>query len=210
MLEPVRPEAVLPDRALCLPTFSHFLIVNKTSLSPASPRRHEQCPRAAARGQGKQRRRRARPVQRRGACAGRAKLAGPTVPTKAAPAGLSLSLSLSACPPPPFPLLPSPLSLLPPSPFPPSLFSHLFSSSSLSCSPPLFSFIPPTSSLSLPLPPSPSLSLPLPPSPSLSLPPSLSPPFRPPSPSLFSIFSSLAPPFPLLFFSLSSLASKWV
>ena len=33
MLEPVRPEAVLPDRALCLPTFSHFLIVNKTSLS---------------------------------------------------------------------------------------------------------------------------------------------------------------------------------
>ena len=33
MLEPVRPEAVLPDRALCLPTFSHFLIVNKISLS---------------------------------------------------------------------------------------------------------------------------------------------------------------------------------
>jgi hypothetical protein len=33
MLEPLRPEAVLPDRALCLPTFSHFLIVNKTSLS---------------------------------------------------------------------------------------------------------------------------------------------------------------------------------
>jgi hypothetical protein len=33
MLEPVRPEAVLPDRALCLPTLSHFLIVNKTSLS---------------------------------------------------------------------------------------------------------------------------------------------------------------------------------
>jgi len=32
MLEPVRPEAVLPHRALCLPTFSHFLIVNKTSL----------------------------------------------------------------------------------------------------------------------------------------------------------------------------------
>jgi hypothetical protein len=29
MLEPERPEAVLPDRALCLPTFSHFLIVNK-------------------------------------------------------------------------------------------------------------------------------------------------------------------------------------
>jgi hypothetical protein len=27
------PEAVLPDRALYLPTFSHFLIVNKTSLS---------------------------------------------------------------------------------------------------------------------------------------------------------------------------------
>jgi hypothetical protein len=24
---------VLPDRALCLPTFSHFLIVNKISLS---------------------------------------------------------------------------------------------------------------------------------------------------------------------------------
>jgi len=38
MLEPVRPEAVLPDRALCLqlPTFSHFLIVNKTSLSLSS------------------------------------------------------------------------------------------------------------------------------------------------------------------------------
>ena len=33
MLELVRPEAVLPDRALYLPTFSHFLIVNKTSLS---------------------------------------------------------------------------------------------------------------------------------------------------------------------------------
>jgi hypothetical protein len=42
MLEPVRPEALLPEqeqikdiiiRALCLPTFSHFLIVNKTSLS---------------------------------------------------------------------------------------------------------------------------------------------------------------------------------
>jgi hypothetical protein len=33
MLESVRPEAVLPDRALCLPTFCHFLIVNKTYLS---------------------------------------------------------------------------------------------------------------------------------------------------------------------------------
>ena len=33
MLEPVRPETVLTDRAWCLPTFSHFLIVNKTSLS---------------------------------------------------------------------------------------------------------------------------------------------------------------------------------
>ena len=33
MLEPVHPGAVLPDRALCLPTFTHFLIVNKTSLS---------------------------------------------------------------------------------------------------------------------------------------------------------------------------------
>jgi hypothetical protein len=29
MLEPDRPEAVRPDRALCLPTFSDFLIVNK-------------------------------------------------------------------------------------------------------------------------------------------------------------------------------------
>jgi hypothetical protein len=29
----VRPGAVSPDRALCLPNFSHFLIVNKTSLS---------------------------------------------------------------------------------------------------------------------------------------------------------------------------------
>ena len=29
-LEPVRPGAVSPDRALCLPTFSHFLIANKT------------------------------------------------------------------------------------------------------------------------------------------------------------------------------------
>jgi hypothetical protein len=35
MLEPVRPETVLPDTALCLPSFSHFLIVNKTSLSLA-------------------------------------------------------------------------------------------------------------------------------------------------------------------------------
>ncbi len=34
MLEPVRPGAVLPDRTLCLTTFSNFLIVNKTSLSP--------------------------------------------------------------------------------------------------------------------------------------------------------------------------------
>jgi len=33
ILEPVRPGAVSPDRALCLPTFSHFVIVNKTSLS---------------------------------------------------------------------------------------------------------------------------------------------------------------------------------
>jgi hypothetical protein len=33
MLEPVRPEAVSPDRVLCLPTFSHFLIINKTSLA---------------------------------------------------------------------------------------------------------------------------------------------------------------------------------
>jgi hypothetical protein len=31
MLEPVRPKAVSPDRALCLPTFSHFVIVNITS-----------------------------------------------------------------------------------------------------------------------------------------------------------------------------------
>ncbi len=29
VLEPVRPEAVLPDRALCLLTFSHFFIVHK-------------------------------------------------------------------------------------------------------------------------------------------------------------------------------------
>jgi hypothetical protein len=33
MLEPVRPGGLSPDRALCLPTFSHFVIVNKTSLS---------------------------------------------------------------------------------------------------------------------------------------------------------------------------------
>jgi hypothetical protein len=33
MLEPVRPGAVSPDTALYLPTFSHFVIVNKTSLS---------------------------------------------------------------------------------------------------------------------------------------------------------------------------------
>jgi hypothetical protein len=33
MLGPECPEAVLPDRALYLPTFSHFLVVNKTSLS---------------------------------------------------------------------------------------------------------------------------------------------------------------------------------
>ena len=39
MLEPVRPEAVLPDRELYLPTFSHFLIVNKTSLSAAVSRK---------------------------------------------------------------------------------------------------------------------------------------------------------------------------
>ena len=40
MLEPARPGAVSPDRALCLPTFSHFLIVNKLhSLSPLPPSR---------------------------------------------------------------------------------------------------------------------------------------------------------------------------
>jgi hypothetical protein len=33
MQELVSAEEVLPDRALCLPTFSHFLIVNKTSVS---------------------------------------------------------------------------------------------------------------------------------------------------------------------------------
>jgi hypothetical protein len=52
MLKPVRPEAVSPDRALCLPTFSHFVIVNKTSLSLSLSlsiyqhqvlRRHTQC-----------------------------------------------------------------------------------------------------------------------------------------------------------------------
>jgi hypothetical protein len=32
-LEPVRPGAVSPNRALCLPIFSHFLIVNEPSLS---------------------------------------------------------------------------------------------------------------------------------------------------------------------------------
>jgi hypothetical protein len=32
ILEPVRPGAASPDKALCLPTFSHFVIVNKTSL----------------------------------------------------------------------------------------------------------------------------------------------------------------------------------
>ncbi len=37
MMEPVRPGAVSPDRALCLPTFSHFVTVNKTSLSLSSP-----------------------------------------------------------------------------------------------------------------------------------------------------------------------------
>jgi hypothetical protein len=35
MLEPARPGVLLPDWALCLPTFSHFVIVNKTSLSPS-------------------------------------------------------------------------------------------------------------------------------------------------------------------------------
>jgi hypothetical protein len=33
MLEPVRPGAASPGRVLCLPTFCHFVIVNKTSLS---------------------------------------------------------------------------------------------------------------------------------------------------------------------------------
>jgi hypothetical protein len=32
-LEPVRPGALSPDRALYLPTLSHFVIVDKTSLS---------------------------------------------------------------------------------------------------------------------------------------------------------------------------------
>jgi hypothetical protein len=46
MLEPVRPEAVLPDRALHLPTFSHFLIVNTTSL--LFSRGGETCPEAGS------------------------------------------------------------------------------------------------------------------------------------------------------------------
>ena len=36
MLEPDRPEAVRPDRALCLPTFSDFLIVSR-GRAPARP-----------------------------------------------------------------------------------------------------------------------------------------------------------------------------
>jgi hypothetical protein len=36
MLEPVRSQAVSPDRAWCLRTLSHFMILNKTSLSPTS------------------------------------------------------------------------------------------------------------------------------------------------------------------------------
>jgi len=32
-LSPFLPLSACPDMALCLPTFSHFLIVNKTSLS---------------------------------------------------------------------------------------------------------------------------------------------------------------------------------
>jgi hypothetical protein len=36
MLEPVRPEAVLPDRALYTPTFSDFLIVKKSSSASSS------------------------------------------------------------------------------------------------------------------------------------------------------------------------------
>jgi hypothetical protein len=39
MLEPVRLGALSSDRALCLPTFSHFVIVNKL-LSLSSPRCH--------------------------------------------------------------------------------------------------------------------------------------------------------------------------
>ena len=43
MLEPVRPGAVSPNRALYLQTFSHFVVVNKTSLSLSlsSPGRSE-------------------------------------------------------------------------------------------------------------------------------------------------------------------------
>ena len=40
LLEPVRPRAVSPDRAMCLPTFSHFLFVNKTALSLSLNARH--------------------------------------------------------------------------------------------------------------------------------------------------------------------------
>jgi hypothetical protein len=43
MLEPLRPEAVFPDRALRLPTFRHFLIVNKTALSPSLPLKKKRC-----------------------------------------------------------------------------------------------------------------------------------------------------------------------
>ena len=49
MLVPVRPEAVLPGRAFCLPTFSHFLIVNKTSfplslhMQAAAPDESDMC-----------------------------------------------------------------------------------------------------------------------------------------------------------------------
>jgi hypothetical protein len=44
MREPVRPGAVSPDRALCLPTFCHFLIVNTTSLSLTHSPSHSPSP----------------------------------------------------------------------------------------------------------------------------------------------------------------------
>jgi len=111
MLEPVRPEAVSPDRAFCLPTFSHFLIVNNflslslllentlvvTTIGAPVCERNDTSPRCQGsdpRGNGQDERRRQEEDQCQ-LCANTALDSGPPALSSIAPDKVSFSLSLS-------------------------------------------------------------------------------------------------------------------